>query len=69
MLMKLDQDEPKTEMNRLSQPVSMKDGLRAEYDLKRMRVRKVGPLRSKFGDQVLRFAFDDVEDTQCGNRE
>lgn len=32
--------------------VPMKDELRAEYDLKNLRVRKVGPGRKRFGEFV-----------------
>ena len=32
--------------------VPMQDGMRAEYDLKNLRVRKVGPDRKRFGEFV-----------------
>ena len=67
--MKLDQNEAKNAMNRLPQSGSMNDELRAEYDLARLRVRKFGSSRTKFSGQELRFAFDGVEEPQCGNRE
>ncbi|HRW11239.1 MAG TPA: hypothetical protein P5121_39340 [Caldilineaceae bacterium] len=69
MSMKLDHNETKSQMNRLPQPISLEDELRAEYDLKRLRVRKVGLLRTQFGGRVLRIAFDGMEDFQYGNSE
>lgn len=65
MPMKLDLDEPKTEMNRFPQAGSLEDELSAEYDLTRLRVRKIGLLRTKFGGVVLRYITDGIEDSQC----
>jgi hypothetical protein len=36
----------------------MEDELRPEYDLKSLRVRKVGPGRTGFGSQVIQLAPD-----------
>jgi len=40
---------------------AMEDELRPEYDLKNLRVRKVGPARTSFGGQVVRLAPDVAE--------
>lgn len=37
------------------------DELRPEYDLKNLRVRKVGPARTSFGGQMIRLAPDVAE--------
>ena len=37
------------------------DDLRPEYDLKSLRVRKFGPKRTKFGEQVIQLAPDVAE--------
>jgi len=39
----------------------MNDELRPEYDLKNLRVRRVGPKRSGFGDHVVQLAPDVAE--------
>ncbi len=36
----------------------MEDDLRPEYDLKSLRVRKVGPQRTEFGGQFIQLAPD-----------
>ncbi|MBA3532839.1 MAG: hypothetical protein H0T73_13015 [Ardenticatenales bacterium] len=36
----------------------MEDDLRAEYDLRNLRVRKVGPQRTQFGAQLVQLAPD-----------
>lgn len=67
--MKLDQDETKNEMNRLQQAISIEDELRAEYDLKCLRIRKVGASRTSFNGRIIRLALDDVEAPQCWDSE
>lgn len=39
----------------------LEDELRPEYDLKSLRVRKVGPARTSFGGQLVRLAPDVAE--------
>jgi hypothetical protein len=39
----------------------MEDDLRSEYDLKSLRVRRVGPERKEFGGQVVQLAPDVAE--------
>jgi len=39
----------------------MNDELRTEYDLKELRIRKVGPERKRFGGQLVQLAPDVAE--------